>query len=300
VRYGLLVVSFMSPWIVGFLAFFLYPMLTSLYFSFTHYDLLSEPRWIGLDNYRYLFTTDPSFWPAVRNTLWLIVVGLPIRLAWAIATAMLLTLKARGMRTYRTLYFLPSMVPPVAAALTFTFLLNPELGPVNRVLGAFGIPQPLWFLDPAWSKPALVILALWGVGDAMIVFLAGLLDVPQTLYEAARIDGAGPVARFRHITLPMISPVIFFSLVVGLINGFQAFTEAYVAGNTSSGQTDNLGEPQGSLLLYALYLYKQAFRSLNMGYASAMAWVLFAATMLCTILLMKTSDRWVHGQGGLR
>ena len=299
-RYYLLVLAFMSPWLVGFCAFFAYPMLTSLYFSFTHYDLLSEPRFIGLNNYRYMLRSDPFFWPAVKNTLWMIAFGLPIRLVWAIATALLLTQRARGMRVYRTLYYLPTMVPPVAGALTFTFLLNPELGPIDRLLGALGVGQPLWFLDPSWSKPALVILSLWGVGAAMIIFLAGLLDVPRTLYEAAFIDGAGALARFRHVTLPLISPVIFFSLVIGLINSFQLFTEAYVAGNASSGQHDNLGEPQGSLMFYAIYLYQRGFRQLEMGYASALAWVLFLATMACTLLLMKTSDRWVHTQGSLR
>jgi multiple sugar transport system permease protein len=295
-----MVVAFLSPWIIGFAGFFLYPMITSLYFSFTHYDLLSEPRWIGLDNYRFMLSKDPFFWPAVRNTLWMVAIALPLRLVWALATALLLTRKARGIRVYRTLYYLPTMVPPVAAALAFTFLLNPDLGPVDRALASFGIDPPLWFLDPTWAKPALVLLSLWGVGDTMIVFLAGLLDVPRTLYEAALIDGAGAWARFRHITLPTISPVIFFSLVIGLINTFQIFTEAYVAGNTSSGQSDTLGEPQGSLLFYSLYLYQRAFRSLQMGYASALAWVLFGATMLATVALMKTSERWVHTQGGLR
>jgi multiple sugar transport system permease protein len=203
----------------------------------------------------------------------------------------------RGQRFYRTLYYLPTLVPPVAGALAFTYLLNPDLGPVNGLLSHVGISGPLWFFDPSWSKPALVLLSLWGAGDAMIVYLAGLLDVPRTQIEAAKIDGANALRRYWHVTLPSISPVIFFTLVTGLIWTFQTFTEAYVAGNTTSGQKDTLGEPQGSLLFYAIWLYQQGFRYFNMGYASALAWVLFGATMLCTLVLIKSSERWVHVEG---
>jgi multiple sugar transport system permease protein len=286
---------FLSPWIVGFLLFLLYPMVASLYFSFTHYDLLSSPRWIGLANYKYMVRDDPFFWQAVRNTAWMVVIGLPLRLFWALLTATLLTQRVSGQRFYRTLYYLPTMVPPVAAALAY--LLNPDLGPVNGLLSHVGVGGPLWFFDPSWSKPALVLLSLWGAGDAMIVYLAGLLDVPGTQIEAARIDGANALRRYWHVTLPSISPVIFFTLVTGLIWTFQTFTEAYVAGNTTSGQKDTLGEPQGSLLFYAIWLYQQGFRYFNMGYASAMAWVLFGATMLCTLVLIKSSERWVHVEG---
>jgi multiple sugar transport system permease protein len=294
--YGLALL-FLSPWIVGFVVFLLYPMAASLYFSFTHYDLLSSPRWIGTRNYEYMVEDDPFFWQAVRNTAWMVVVGLPLRLLWALFTATLLTQRVGGQRFYRTLYYLPTMVPPVAAALAFTYLLNPDLGPVNGLLTHVGIGAPLWFFDPSWSKPALVLLSLWGAGDAMIVYLAGLLDVPRQQLEAATIDGAGPVRRYWHVTLPAISPVIFFTLVTGLIWTFQTFTEAYVASNTTSGQKDTLGEPQGSLLFYAVWLYQQGFRYFNMGYASALAWVLFGATMVCTLVLIKSSDRWVHTEG---
>jgi multiple sugar transport system permease protein len=288
---------FLSPWIAGFLLFLLYPMVASLYFSFTHYDLLSSPRWIGLANYKYMLRDDPFFWQAVRNTAWMVCIGLPLRLFWALLTATLLTQPVRGQRYYRTLYYLPTLVPPVAGALAFTYLLNPDLGPVNGLLSHVGISGPLWFFDPSWSKPALVLLSLWGAGDAMIVYLAGLLDVPRTQIEAAKIDGANALRRYWHVTLPSISPVIFFTLVTGLIWTFQTFTEAYVAGNTTSGQKDTLGEPQGSLLFYAIWLYQQGFRYFNMGYASALAWVLFGATMLCTLVLIKSSERWVHVEG---
>src|SRR3954453_8677589 len=254
---------FLSPWIAGFAVFLLYPMVASLYFSFTHYDLLNSPRWIGLANYKYMVQNDPFFWQAVRNTAWMVCIGLPLRLFWALLTATLLTQPVRGQRFYRTLYYLPTMVPPVAAALAFTYLLNPDLGPVNGLLSHAGIGGALLFFDPSWSKPALVLLSLWGAGDAMIVYLAGLLDVPQTQIEAAKIDGANALRRYWHVTLPSISPVIFFTLVTGLIWTFQTFTEAYVAGNTTSGQKETLGEPQGSLLFYAIWLPQQGFPYFN-------------------------------------
>jgi len=293
----------MSPWLLGFLMFILYPMAASLYFSFTKYDLLSSPVPVGLDNYVFMFTKDPLFWQAIRNTLWIIAFGVPLRIVLAIATAWLLTRPRRGVRVYRTVFFLPSMAPPVATALAFVFLLNPATGPVNQLLSHAGLRNPpLWFYSPTWSKPALLLLALWGIGDAMIIFLAGLLDVPQQLYEAADIEGATGWQKFVHITLPMITPVIFFSLIIGIIEGFQFFTEAYVTSFTTSGQRSGaasaLGSPEGSLLFYSVYLFQQGFSSFKMGYASALAWILFVITMLCTVLVMKTSNRWVHYQGG--
>ncbi len=228
------------------------------------------------------------------------MVGVPLRLAFAIFTAMLLTAPRRGVKLYRTLFYLPTLAPPVAAVLAFVVLLNPENGPVDQALGTVGLPAPLWFQDPAYAKWGLVLLGLWGVGDAMIIMLAGLLDVPRSLYEAAVTEGANAWHRFRYVTLPMLSPVILFTLVIWIINGFQYFTEGYVAGNTASGVTPGdatstpLGEPQGSLLFYSMWLYQQGFRYFHMGYASAMAWLLFLATMVFTLLLVKTSDRWVH------
>jgi multiple sugar transport system permease protein len=301
-RRTLTVLLFMSPWIVGFLFFLLYPMVSSLYFSFTKYDLLSRPVWAGLFNYRFMFTRDPVFWQALKNTLWIIAVGLPVRLVFAIFTASLLTRRSRSVGIYRTVFFLPSMAPAVAATLGFVYLLNPATGPVNRVLGMLHLPQPLWFFDPTWSKPGLVLLGLWGVGDAMIIFLAGLLNVPAQLYEAADVEGADRRQKFRYITLPMLSPVIFFSLVIGVIDGFQYFTQAYVAAAAISGpgQTNFVGAPQNSTMFYSLYLYNQGFQNFHMGYASAMAWVLFAVTMVCTIVLIRLSRRFVHYQGGFR
>ena len=305
--YGLALL-FLSPWLAGFLIFIAYPMVASLYWSFTHYDVLGSPHWIGTANYRYMLgigkNADPTFWPAVRNTLFLVVFGVPARMLFALFTAMILTAPRRGIRLYRTLFYLPTMAPPVVAALAFVYLLNPALGPVDRLLGGIGLGRPDWFYSPDWSKPSVILLSLWGVGDAMIIFLAGLLDVPRSLHEAAWIDGASVFRRFVHVTLPSLSPVIFFSLVIGVITAFQSFTEAYVAGiavtGSQAGQNQVLGEPQGSLLLYPLKLYDEAFHYFHTGYASAMAWVLFGATMMCTLVLIKTSERWVHYAGVAR
>jgi len=302
-RYGL-VLLFMSPWIVGFGVFILYPMASSLYFSFMRYDMLRPPVPVGVENYRLMFTGDPQVWLAIRNTVWLIAVGVPLRIVFGILTAMLLTRSRRGVKVYRTIYFLPSMAPPVAAALAFVLVFNPSNGPVNQLLTHLGMKSPpLWFYGPGSSKWALVALGLWGVGDAMIIFLAGLLDVPRQLYEAADIEGASALQKFRHVTLPMISPVVFFSLVIGVINGFQYFTQAYVASTVVSGTRNpasTLGSPQGSLLFYSVYLYQQGFAYFRMGYASAMAWILLLVTLACTLVVIRTSGRWVHYGGGLR
>ena len=285
----------MSPWIIGFVVFYVYPMLATLYFSFTHYDILSTPKWVGLSNYRFMFTSDPNFWESLKNTVWMILVATPIQVVFAIGTAMVLTRPRRGVGTYRTIFFLPTMVPVVAATLGFVFILNPA-GPIDHILALLHAPRPLWFQDPRWAKPGLVLLGLWGIGNTMIIFLASLLDVPRQLYEAADIEGASAWQRFRYITLPMISPVIFFAAVTGVIYGFQYFTEGFVA----AGGAQSLGTPQGSLLFYPIWLYQQGFQYFHMGYASALAWMLFLITMLCTVVLIKSSRRWVHYQGGFR
>jgi multiple sugar transport system permease protein len=289
-HYGV-VTLFLSPWLIGLVTFTLYPTFASLYFSFTHYDLLTAPKWVGFSNYRFMFS-DPNFWQSLRNTMWMVVFATPIQVAFAIGCAMVLIRVRQGTGIYRTIFFVPTMVPAVAATLGFVFMLNPS-GPIDRVLSFLHIPQPLWFEQPAWSKPGLLMLGLWGVGNTMIIFLAALLDVPKELYEAADIEGASPWQRFRNVTLPMISPVIFFSLVTGVIYGFQYFTEGYVA-SVSGG----LGSPQGSLLFYSIWLYQEGFQYFHMGYASAMAWVLFIIIMATTLVLVRSSRRWVHYQGG--
>jgi len=286
----------MSPWILGFFAFTLYPTFASLYFSFTHYSLADvRPTWVGLSNYKFMLS-DPYFWLSLRNTIWITVFGTATSVAFAIGCALVLIRVKRGAGVYRTIFFVPTMVPAVAATLGFLFILNPA-GPINRMLSFLHLPSPLWFQDPHWSKPALLLLGLWGVGNTMIIFLASLLDVPKELYEVADIEGAGPWQRFRHVTLPLISPVIFFSVVIGVIYGFQYFTEGYVA---SGGDPTSLGNPQGSLLFYGIWLYQQGFQAFHLGYASAMAWVLFLIIMACTLILIRTSRHWVFYQGGFR
>jgi multiple sugar transport system permease protein len=302
-RNYLKVLLFLSPWVIGFLAFVIYPMLATFYYSFTHYDMLSPPKWVGLSNYRFMFTDDPYFWQSLRNTVWIIVVGVPVQIVFALSTAFVLTRPKRGVGTYRTIYFVPTMVPTVAAALSFVFLLNPG-GPIDTVLRFLHIPSPLWFQDPTWSKPALVLLGMWVIGTSMIIFLSALLNVPAQLYEAADIEGAGPWQKFRSVTLPMVSPVVFFSAVIGVIYGFQYFTEAYVAAASVGGSTStggpSLGFPQGSTLFYGIWLYEQAFTNFHYGYASAMAWILFLMIMVCTLILIRSSSRWVFYQGGFR
>ena len=298
------VALFMSPWIIGFSVFILYPALASLYYSFTNYDLLSSPSFVGLDNYRFMFTKDPQFWQAMRNTIWMICVGVPLSMLVALGTAMLLTRPRRGMKAYRTILFLPTMAPPVAAALAFFVIFNPATGPVNQLLSGIGVKNPpLWFYDPFWSKWGLLFLGLWVVGQTMIIYLAGLLDVPRHLYEAADIEGASPWQKFRHVTFPSLSPVLFFTLVIGVIAGFQYFTQAYVASFAVSGQATEeasaaVGSPQGSLLFYSIYLYLKGFSDFRMGYASAMAWMLLLLTLACTALLIRSSRHWVHYQAG--
>jgi multiple sugar transport system permease protein len=243
-----------------------------------------------------MFTKDPNFWLSIRNTLWIILFAIPAQVVFAISAAMVLTRVKAGSGLYRTMFFLPTMVPAVAGALAFVFLLHPS-GPINSFLHLLHLPEPLWFSDPDWSKPALLTLGLWGVGQTMIIFLAALLDVPAQLYEAADLEGASPIQKFRFVTLPMMSPVIFFAVVIGVIDGFQYFTEAYVA---AGGTELTIGQPQGSLLFYSIWLYQQGFQYSHIGYAAAMAWVLFAVVMVCTLILIKSSDRWVHYQGGFR
>ena len=229
------VLLFMSPWIIGFSVFIVYPMVSSLYFSFTHYDLLGSPQWVGFANYKYMFTEDILFWKAIKNTVWFIVVAVPLQIMFAIATATLLTKPRKGIKVYRTMYFLPAIAPIVAGSLAFLFLFNPAIGPINQFLSGWASASRRRGSTRRASKWALLILALWGVGEAMIIFLAGLLDVPRQLYEAADIEGASAWQKFRYVTLPMITPVIFFSLVIGVIQAFQYFTQAYVANTTVGG-----------------------------------------------------------------
>ena len=292
----------MSPWLVGFTVFFGYPLVMSAYLSFHHYDLLSPPRWVGLANYRYLFTVDPQVWTAVKNTLWMIAVAVPLQVVFAFGIALMLARARRGVGVFRTIFYLPALAPPVAATLGFVYILNPATGPVNSILGHLGIQGPLWFQDPSWSKPSLVALGLWGVGNTMVIFLAAVLDVPRQLYESAELDGAGPWQRLRWVTLPSVSPVILFAVVLGVIQGLQYFTQAYVAAGVAAGQASqaadvtavNLGYPLDSTLFYPVLLYQHGFSDFQMGYASAMAMLLFVVSFAVTLVIVVNSRRWVY------
>jgi multiple sugar transport system permease protein len=302
-----IVLAFMSPWLVGFTVFFGYPLVMSAYLSFTHYDLLSSPRWVGLANYRFLFTKDQTVWPAVKNTLWFIAIAVPLQVLFALGIAIMLSRARRGVGAFRTVFYLPALAPPVAATLGFVYLLNPATGPVNTILEKVGIQGPLWFDSPQWSKPSLTLLALWGVGNTMIIFLAAVLDVPQHLYESAQLDGAGFIARMRFVMLPTISPVILFAVVLGVIEGMQYFTQAYVAANVAGGSASYsaetasaLGYPEDSTLFYPVLLYQQGFRYFNMGYASAMAMLLLAVSFAVTFVIVRNSRRFVHYHGAVR
>jgi multiple sugar transport system permease protein len=303
-----LVLLLMAPWLIGFSAFFGYPLVMSVYLSFTHYDLLSSPKWIGTANYRYLFTEDPQVGPAVRNTLWLIGIMVPLQVLFAFGVAMMLSRARQGVGFFRTIFYLPALAPPVAATMAFVYLLNPATGPVNIILGHLGISGPLWFQSPDWSKPSLTLLSIWGVGNIMIIFLASILDAPRQLYESAELDGAGPFQRLRWVTLPTISPVILFALVISVIAALQYFTQAYVAANIAAGQAsqagdqtvNNLGYPEGSTLFYPVLLYQHGFKFFNMGYASALSVLLLVVAFTITVLIIRNSRRWVHYAGAAR
>lgn len=283
---------FASPYIVGFLAFTLYPLAATVYYSFCHYNVVTPPVWAGLDNYREMFALsgDNLFWKSLWNTLYFTVFSVPLGLALAIGLALLLNQKVFGISAYRTIFFLPSIVPLVASSVLWLWVLDPRSGLINSTLAQFGLPQPGWIADEYWSKPSLVLMSLWGVGGAMVIFLAGLADVPETLYEVAELDGAGRFRKFWNVTLPMLTPTILFNLVMGLIGAFQYFTQVFV-------MTAGRGTPNDTTMFYALYLYKMAFNFLRMGYASAMACVLFLIILAATLVVLISSKKWVHYYG---
>ena len=301
------VLLFMSPWIVGFSVFFAYPLLDNAYLSFTHYDLLSPPRWIGLANYRYMFGGDQEVWPAVSNTLWFLGIAVPIQVLFAFSVALMITRAKHGVGIFRTIFYLPTLAPSVAATLGFVFLFNPGTGPVNTILNWLGITGPLWFQSPHWAKPSLTLLSLWGIGNAMVIFLAAILDVPKHLHEAAELDGAGALRRLWYVTLPSISPVILFSIVIALIQGLQYFDQAYIASTVAppgaagaAGDSSvTLGYPDGSTLFYPLLLYQQGFAYFNMGYAAALSIGLLVVSLAVTLLVLRNSNRWVHAASGV-
>ncbi|GID97689.1 carbohydrate ABC transporter permease [Amorphoplanes digitatis] len=285
--------SFLAPALIGIVVFFGYPLVSAVYFSFTKFDLLSTPQWVGLANYRRM-ADDPFLLQSVRNTLWMVAVFVPVRIVSAIGLAVLLTQLKRGAGFFRTIFFLPSLAPPVAATIAFVYLLKPGTGPVNTALAHLGIDGPLWFSSPEWAKPSLVLLGLWGIGDLMVIFLAGVLGVPTSLYEAAALDGANAWHRFRYVTLPTIRPVILFAAVTGVIYTLQYFDQAAVAGSIASGQattgggiSQSFGFPEGSTFTYPLWLYTVGFRYHALGYANALAVALFAVAFAVTVILLR-------------
>ncbi len=282
-------ILFSLPWIIGFTVFIAYPILASLYFSFCSYDAIRPPHWVGWRNYVELFTQDDVFWKSLSNTVYMIVFGLPLMLATSLGLAILLNQKVKGIALYRTLFYLPSITPVVASSILWMWILNPDIGLINIVLSRLGVAHPPgWLTDPAWAKPALILMSLWSAGGGMVIYLAALQDVPETLYEAASLDGAGAWHKFLHVTLPLISPVILFNVIIGLIGFFQYFTQAYIMTN---------GGPEDSTNFYALHLFNRAFLDFQMGAASAMAWILFLVTLLAALVVFKTSARWVYYAG---
>ena len=280
---------FLSPWLIGLVVFNLYPILATLYFSFTRYNFFNPPSWTGLDNYAKLFG-DGLFWKSLGNTLYLTLIGVPLSLGFALLVAIFLNQKFKGVGFLRALYYLPSAIPLVAAAVTWAWVLNPSFGILNNVLRLVGIRGPNWFLDPNWTKPGLILLMLWCSGYSIMIYLAGLQDIPISLYESAQLDGASRPQLLWYITIPMLQPVTMFNLIIGLLGGLQYFTQALViSGPGTLGPTLN-GPPEGSMLFYALYLYTKAFINLDMGAASAMSWILFLiSAVLIGILLRRFS-----------
>jgi len=292
--------SFIAPWLLGLLAFRAYPLVASFYFSLTRYNVLSPPVWTGGENYAQMVTKDPVYWKSVSNTLYYVGISVPLGLMSSMILAMLLNMRASGIGIYRTIYYLPSIVPPVAGTLVWVVIMNPADGLLNTVLRSLGVNRPPgWFQSATWSKPGLILLSLWGAGRSTLVFLAGLKDIPETLYDAAKIDGANAWGRFWLITLPLLTPVILFNLIMGIIGSFGVFTTAVVAGGGASGGGQGTGGitaggPLDSMLMYMMLLYRHAFRYFAMGRASAMAVTLFFVILALTLLLMSTSGRWVH------
>lgn len=289
-------ILFISPWIIGFLLFTLYPMASSLYASFTEHHIKTPSEWIGLTNYVNLLD-DRRFWTSLKNTSYMVVIAVPLTLLSSFACAVLLNLKLRAQSLYRVIYFLPSIVPVVASTMLWIWLFNTNNGLLNAALGIIGIKGPSWLTDPHWAKPALIIMGLWGMGNTIIIYLSGLQDVPTSLLEAAQLDGASWLQRLRHVTIPMVSPITVFNLVLGVIDMFQYFTQAYMFAAAQAGTADNLGAPLDSTLFYSVYLYDR-FSNLKFGYASAMAWILFVIILICTLVLLRLSERWTYYEAG--
>lgn len=290
---------FVTPWIIGFVGFVLGPMLFSLYTSFTEYNIIQAPEWIGLRNYENIFLRDEFFWISLKNTFWMVAVQTPIVIVAALFIAVLLNMELPGTRVFRTMIYLPTVLSGVAAIFLWEWILEPG-GLLNNGLEVFGIRGPAWFTNPDWTKPALVVMGLWWIGTDVIIYLASLKGIDKTLYEAAEIDGASGWTKNWYITLPLLTPTTFFLVITQIIGTFQIFTTAFIL--TTDPTVSTLGGPRHSLLFYVLYLYKYAFgdsqvpgaSGLSMGYASALAWILFVIILLVTLVQLRLAKRWVH------
>lgn len=276
------------PWFIGFTVFTAGPIIASFLLSFTNWDLIRPAEWIGFGNYNTLLE-DPLFWQSLKVTSIYALFSVPLGILGGLAIAVLMNQKIKGLSVFRTIYYLPAVVSGVAVSLLWSWIFNPDFGVLNYLLSLIGINGPGWIYDEKWALPSLIIMSLWGVGGGMVIYLAGLQGVPTELYEAAIIDGASSWRRFWSITIPMISPVIFFQLIMGIIGSFQIFTQAYIMTG---------GGPNNATLFYVLYLYRNAFQWFKMGYASALAWVLFIVILILTIIQFKLANRWVYYEGG--
>ena len=285
---------FSLPWLIGFLLFSLYPIVMSAYYSFTDFSAIKDPVWVGLKNYQDLLK-DKLFWQSLQNTILYVVISVPVTILVSLLLAALLKVVRVGKAFFRSVFFLPSIFPVVASTMIWLLILDSISGYLNRFLNLFGLPSVNWLGNPAWTKPALVIMTCWGVGSTVVILLAAMGDVSHELYEAASIDGAGTWKQFIHITLPGISHVLVYQVILAVINGFQYFTQVYIL---CSAQSGNLSAGVGagkknSLLMYPLYLFQNAFGRLKMGSASAMAWILFVIVLILTLILLKGSDKYV-------
>jgi multiple sugar transport system permease protein len=283
-RNFLLGLLFISPWLVGFLAFLVYPIVANVWYSFTDYSGFGEAEFIGLDNYSRM-RGDHLFWKSLYNTLYYTLLAVPVGVVVAITLALAMNQKVREIPVYRAAIFLPSVLPVFALSFIFVWILNPRYGLVNHALGAVGVESINWLGDPTWARLSIVMLAQLGAGQFALIFLAGIRAIPATLYEAAMIDGAGALRRFRHITLPLLTPLILYDIVIGLGLGLQIFTQAYIITE---------GGPNNATLFYVLYLYRQAFRYGDFGYAAALCWVLFLISLVLAVAVFRTARRWVH------
>ncbi|MFY7880922.1 MAG: carbohydrate ABC transporter permease [Fimbriimonas sp.] len=278
---------FITPWLIGFLVFTLGPFIQSFYLSFTRYNIVQPPKFIGLANYRMMLFDDELFWKSLWVTIRFALCSVPMVLVVGVLLALLLNSNVKGIAAFRTIFYLPSIIPTVATTSIFMWILNPQVGMVNQILDLIGIKGPAWLSDPTWTPWSLVFMSVWGAGGSMVIYLAGLKDIPTYLYEAATLDGAGPIQKLKAVTLPMLSPVIFFNLVMGIIGTFQYFTQAFMI---SKGQ----GGPEDSTMFYALYMFQRSWKYMDMGYGSAMAWVLFVLIIFITAVIFKSHTRWVH------